>query len=211
MQVIDLSHTLETGMPVYPGTEPPTIDLAATIGEQGYLERRLTLWSHTGTHLDAPAHVIPAGATLTGLDPGTFVGQAFCVECTGLAGAEIGIDQVRAVADRLAGQAFCLLQTGWSHLWGTSRYYRDYPVLSEEAARWLAQSGLRGVGIDTISVDRIDSESLPAHRVLLGAGLVIVENLTNLAALPRSSFLFSCLPLKIASGDGSPVRAVAIL
>jgi kynurenine formamidase len=106
---------------------------------------------------------------------------------------------------------FFLLQTGWSRHWGSSSYYAGYPVLSSEAADWLSGFELKGFGMDTMSVDSMDSEDLPVHRAFLQKETILIENLTNLEAAPGSRFLFSCFPLKLEEADGSPVRAVAYL
>ena len=104
---------------------------------------------------------------------------------------------------------FILLQTGWSRHWGRKSYFSGYPVLSPEAAEWLSGFGFKGFGMDTMSVDPMDSERLPVHRAFLERETILIENLTNLAAVPCSPFLFSCFPLKLEEADGSPVRAVA--
>ena len=111
----------------------------------------------------------------------------------------------------LLAAGFALLHTGWARYWGTNDYFGRYPVLSPEAAGWLAGFGLKGYGVDAISADEIDSAALPVHRALLGRGMLIIENLDRLDPLLEREFTFSCLPLKIADADGSPIRAVAIL
>jgi arylformamidase len=211
MQVIDLSQMLAPGMPVFPGSQPPQFHEAADLGRDGYREMTLTLCTHQGTHLDAPAHLLAGGSTLDRLALTSFVGEALLLDCTTMSGATIDEGVLRPYRALLRRHAFVLLHTGWSSWWGDQRYFRDYPVLSEAAARRLVSAGVRGVGVDAVSVDPLAALELPIHRILLGAGLIIVENLTNLAAIPHRSFLFSCLPLNIEGADGSPVRAVALL
>ncbi len=211
MQVIDLSQELAPGMPVYPGSPSPQFHPAATIESDGYRETTVTLCTHHGTHLDAPAHLIAGGRTIDQLAPSSFIGEALVLDCTRTEKTIIDVQDVRRSEKIIGSHDFILLHTGWSRFWGNSRYFAGYPVLSEAAAHWLAGIGLRGVGVDAVSVDPPAVNGLPIHRLLLGAGLVIVENLTNLAALPQHSFLFSCLPLGLKNGDGSPVRAVALL
>jgi kynurenine formamidase len=112
---------------------------------------------------------------------------------------------------RIGGVDFVLFHTGWSRLWGTDAYFRDYPVLSEAAARWISGFNLKGIGFDLISPDPMGSTDLPVHRILLGKDRIIVENLTNLDLLPPDPFWFCCLPLQVAGADGFPVRAVAVI
>ncbi|MHB8767122.1 MAG: cyclase family protein [Deferrisomatales bacterium] len=205
MRVVDLSHPIAPGMPVYPGTEPPRCEAACTVAEHGFAEARWTFYTHTGTHLDAPAHLLAGGQSLDDFPAGHFLGRAVALD---LGPAPPDLD---AWARRLQGCDFALLRTGWSRLWGSPGYFEGFPTPSIEAARRLAALGLRGVGIDALSVDPVGSADLPVHRVLLGAGLVIAENLRGLEALPEGPFGFSCLPLRLAGADGSPVRAVALL
>ena len=217
MKVVDLSHSIEPGMPVYPGTEGPRFERANTIERDGFAERLVTMYSHTGTHMDAPAHIFPGAASLDRLPAGRFAGRAVILDVRSLAGApgawpRIGAAAVSAIVPRLAGAAFLVLRTGWEARWGEPRYFEGFPTLDEAAARALvAVPGLSGVAVDAISVDPVDSRELPVHRVLLGAGLVIVENLRSLAEVGTDEFDLACLPLPLAEADGAPVRAVALL
>ncbi len=211
MTIVDLSHFIEAGMPVYPGTEPPVLAEANTIDGDGFREKKLSLYSHTGTHMDAPAHILAGTKTLDQLPVETFCGEAMLLNCTAAGRASIDLHDLVRHADAIHKCRFLILHTGWSRYWGDERYFSDYPVLTPDAACWLAGAGLRGVGLDTISADAADAADLPIHTILLGAGMVIVENLTNLAALAHPFFLFACFPLKIRDADGSPVRAVAMV
>lgn len=210
-QVIDLTHPLAEGMPCYPGTEPPAISEAFTVAEHGYAELRLSMLTHTGTHVDAPAHMLQAGQTLDDYPADRFVGRATVIDVTQVKGGVVERADLEPHRDTIAGLDYLLLHTGWSARWGQASYYDGYPVLGEEAARWLAGRGLSGVGVDAVSVDAAGSTSFAVHRALLERGLVIVENLTGLADLCGRTFLFCCLPLKITGADGAPVRAVALL
>lgn len=197
-------------MPVYPGTEPPVIEVACTLAEEGFIERRISLFSHTGTHADAPAHLLKGAKTLGDYPVERFTGRAAVVDLTGLPESS-EIEEKHIESALKSGPEFLLLRTGWSDRWGCPDYFEGYPILSLEAARLIASSGLKGVGIDAISFDENGSMELLVHRRLLGAELILVENLTGLEALPEYGFSFSCLPLRIADADGSPVRAVATI
>lgn len=208
-RILDLTHPLAPGMPFYPGTEPPTFSRAFTVEAHGFAEQRLTLLTHTGTHLDAPAHMLAGGATLDRFPAGHFLGRAAVVEASGAAAGRIARDDLAAQLPDLDSLQYVLLHTGWASRWGRDDYDEGFPVLDEDAARWLAAGGLRGVGIDAVSVDAAGSDSFPVHRILLGGGLVIVENLTGLGPLAGLRLQFCCLPLRIAGADGSPARAIA--
>ena len=207
--VLDLTQTIAEGMPAYPGTEPPRLEQANTVARDGFAEKRISMFSHTGTHIDAPAHMLEGAPTLDRLDVAHFVGTACVLDVSGRTAIEPS--QLEAQAALVEGCAFVLFHTGWSRYWGQDQYFAEFPVLTQEAAHWLTQRGLKGVGFDAISVDPVGSAEFPNHFALFRAGLICIENLTGLAPLIGRRFLFSCLPLKLAEADGSPVRAVALL
>lgn len=209
MTIIDLTHPIAPGMPVYPGTEPPVIVTGCTIDSAGFWEKKITMFSHTGTHMDAPAHMIKGGKTLDQLPMGQFFGKAFVLHRGDRQDREIGVEELLPHAQALAGAEFVLLDTGWSRFWGKEQYFARYPVLSAAAATLLAELPLKGIGVDTISVDAIDSQTYPVHNALLKKDFVIIENLTNLDQIPGMLCTLCCFPLKLVEADGSPVRAVA--
>ncbi len=210
MPILDLTHAVCAGMPVYPGTEPPRLVDAWSIEGVGFAEKRLTLFSHTGTHVDAPAHIIQGGATIDQFPVDRFRGKGCLLDVRPLSGRDIDRAMVSALNPRIRETDFVLLRSGWSDRWGDKGYFRGYPVLTREAARWMAQFGLKGIGVDMISVDTEDTVDFPIHRIFLSRNILIIENLTNLASLPPRMFDFWCMPLKIEGGDGSPIRAAAV-
>jgi arylformamidase len=210
--VIDLSHTLETGMPVYPGTEMPQIEQVTSVAKHGYTETRLNMLTHIGTHIDCPAHLIEKGFTVDNVASGRFYGPGMVIDCRlGKSGKIIRRSFLHQFENRLLEADFVLFCTGWSQLWNTPKYNENYPMLDEDGAAYLATLNLKGAGFDTPSPDPVGSKELPIHHVLLGNNIFLIENLTNLGLLVDKSFQFACFPLKIKNGDGSPVRAVAIL
>ena len=209
-RLVDLTHWLEPNMPVYPGTEPPRLEAANTVARDGFAEKKLTFYSHTGTHLDAPAHMLPGGRTLDGYPISTFYGRAVLADVRALAGDRIGLMHLAPLADRLKTADFLILRTGWAERWGSPDYFNGFPALTAEAARWLLQFNLKGLGTDAISIDRMDDGDFPVHHLFFAAGLVAIENLTNLDGL-GSEFTLGCFPLFIKDADGAPIRAVAFL
>jgi kynurenine formamidase len=210
MQVLDLTHFITPSMPVYPGTEPPEIRQAVTVERDGFAEKWIGMFSHTGTHIDAPAHMLAGAPTLDRMGVERFCGRACALDVRATDGL-VGLAELAPHAERIAASEFVLLCTGWAGRWGSPAYFEDFPVLAADAAQWLAGRGLKGVGFDAISADPVGSADFGNHMALLGAGLILIENLTGLEALLGREFLFSCLPLKLEEADGSPVRAVAIL
>ncbi len=210
MKIIDLSHTIEAGMPVYPSDDPPVITTRASIDEDGFAGKSLTIGSHNGTHIDGPTHIFPASRPLDRIPVDCFVGEGSVIDLTAITKPEIHVSYLKTHESLFKSSRFILLHTGWSRYWGQEKYFRGYPSLSIEAALWIDSFGLTGLGIDTCSVDAMESTDLPIHKILLERTLII-ENLTNLHSLPHTGFWFSCLPLKVADAEASPIRAVAII
>lgn len=210
MNIIDLSHTISPGMPVYPGEDPPVFTNRAAIEEDGFVEKSMTLGSHVGTHVDAPAHIIPYAPTLDRMPVHRFVGPGSVIDLTEMKHPEIDTAFLKFYEPLFKTSEFVLLHTSWARFWGQEKYFRDYPILSIEAALWVRSFGLKGIGVDALSVDEVDAADLPIHKILLER-MLIVENLTNLDKLPKTGFTFSCFPLKLENADASPIRAVAVI
>ncbi|AKL94204.1 kynurenine formamidase KynB [Clostridium aceticum] len=210
MKVIDLSHTMHPEMPVFPGTEPPVFQQANTLEKDGFAEVKMTLYSHTGTHMDAPAHMEKNGLTLDQYNIDYFIGKALIIDFANTNIAEVDVKDLEVYENKILRSNFLILKTGWSKYWGSENYFHGFPVLTEKATKWLTTLDLRGIGIDAISVDHIESTTFPVHHILFEKNMVIIENITNLDAVYKEEFVFSCMPLKTKDADGSPVRAIAI-
>lgn len=213
MKVIDLTHPIMQGMPLYPGTEPVALKTVADYETDGFRETQLTFTSHTGTHMDAPRHVFGDKIGLDDMPAEQFVGTGLVIDCrsveeSGIIGMET-VDKVRELADTADFLLFC---TGWDRYWGEEKYFGDYPVISMEVCQYLLDSGKKGVGFDAIGIDAMADGDLPRHRKLLAErDIVIIENLTHLEEVGGKLFRFAALPLKYQEADGAPVRALAIV
>ncbi|MCR4963090.1 MAG: cyclase family protein [Firmicutes bacterium] len=215
MRILDLSHPISAEMSVYPGSPGPILQPLAIDGAPGMRETSLTLSSHTGTHVDAPLHMLPQGPGLDQMTIDKFFGLALLINVSHLRGKTIELNFLRSFGERLADAKFLVFHTGYQQLWGKEEYLRDFPVMTEEAAQWLSGFDLNGVGVDAISVDPIDSTAYPIHKILFQQNLILVENLNNLDRLSAGItkvhggyFLLSAMPLSFAQADGSPVRAI---
>ncbi len=212
MKIIDLTHLLNSDVTVYPGTEKPAFVQANTVEKDGFAEQKMTMYTHTGTHIDAPSHMLQNGKSLDQMPPKSFVGKAFCINCTGVKGDYISLEHLKVFTEKIRQADFILLGTDWSKKWKTNNYFKDFPILSKEACYWLTDFDLKGIGLDVISIDQVDdSYDMVNHKIVFNKGMIIIENLTNLDLIGDDLFTFSCLPLKIENADGSPVRAIAIL
>lgn len=212
MKIIDLSHTMENGMPVYPGDDAPSIQKIVTHEKDGAQVIRLHISSHTGTHLDTPRHFVASGATTNIMDLENFTGKGVLIDCSEYGqNQQIPLSHVMIYKEQLKAADFALIFTGWDKHWGTDKYFDHFPVLSVETAEFLVNNKLKGIGLDVSSIDGIDSADYPNHQLVLGVGMIIIENLANLGTLIDETFQFTAFPLKIAEGDGSPIRAVAMV
>ena len=211
MKIIDLTHTIHPDMPVYPGTEPPVFQDANSLEEQGFIEKKITLYSHTGTHMDAPAHILKKGITLDSYEIDHFIGTAYVIGLERLKNREIDKQFLEDYAVELQDIDYVLFHTGWDNYWGSKEFYSGYPILSEESAIWLSDNyKLKGIGTDAISMDHEESTDFRVHNIFLNKGLVVIENLANLGLLKNQKFQILCLPLKTKDADGAPIRAVAL-
>ena len=211
MRVIDLTHTIREGMPVYPGTEPPRLRPASSYERDGFRETLLQLYSHTGTHVDPPAHLFAEGTTLDRLPPEQFIGRALVIDCRDLAAGEgITAERISRRGELAERADFLLFNLGWDRCWGTEAYYGDYPCLDEGALEYILRGDYKGIGFDVIGLDPISDTELTRHRRLFsGRDMVNIENLTNLEQCGDGLFWFGCFPLKVADSDGAPARALA--
>jgi arylformamidase len=194
---IDLSHPLTPGTPSYPGDPPLEARTLASVEADGYALAEWRATFHAGTHIDAPAHFMAGGARISDLPPERFVGDAVLIAVTPSDRPPLG-PEILERAPRWEDANFVLFRTGWSDRYGTPAYFEGFPTLSEALAERLACAGLTAVGVDAPSVDphpSVDPDPsanphppvapYPAHRILLGAGVCLLENLTGLRALPE--------------------------
>lgn len=213
MRIIDLSMPVFSGMPVFPGDPVVSITPETTLSESDYRVSQIRFGSHTGTHIDAPSHFLPDGETVSDVDLLRFVGEAVCLRASVTEESRdnkriIGLSAAQRQLIRTGGRI--LLSTGWEAMAGTEEYFRDYPLFSEELIEFLLEKQLVLLGADLPTLaGREDPFRL--HREMLSGGTVFVEGLVQTGDLPEKSFFFSAAPLKISNGDGSPVRAYAIV
>lgn len=215
MEPIDLSHVIVPGMPQWRGDEQPlAIHRHGEHGPDSHMSSSLEFGCHVGTHIDAPLHFLAGGESVDAMPLERFGGAALVIDARGRVREQLekdgvpgalGVDLVRA--RDLAGIEFVLFRTGWDEHWGAERYYREWPFLSTRMAELLSSSGLKGVGLDTPSLDEFGGQVV--HDLCAAAGMINIENLTNLGALPRTGSWFQAFPLKLQGTEASPVRAIA--
>ena len=200
--IYDISRTIAPGALVYPGDPPVGVTPLCRIGaDSPFNVLRLEWTTHILTHMDAPRHCVSGGATVVDLPPERFLSDALVVEVNGPA---VEPSHVPAGTHGLS----LLFRTRHSGPWPAA-FDREHVYISVAAARRMVEERIALAGIDYLSVDRHGDEAYPAHRILLGAGVLILEGL-DLEAVAAGRYRLIALPLKIAGGDGSPVRAVLL-
>lgn len=203
MQIHDITMPLSAELPAYPGDTPVEISPLTSIaaGDAANVSR-MQLCTHSGTHIDPPRHFSETGQTVDQIPLGLLVGKAKVVEITGA--SEIGRRELEHLP--IHGVERLLLKTGNSALWKEKGFVENFAALTAEGARFLVETGVKLVGIDYLSIEKVDGTG-DVHRTLLDKGVVILEGL-NLADVVPGNYELICLPLKVKDGDGAPVRAI---
>ena len=207
MKIYDLTRLITNDIPVWPGTPKPSFTPGSTLERDGFRETKVEAFSPGGTHMDAPAHMFADGKPLDEFPVNHFWGTAWVLDASKLGpGGRVTADMLDGFP---AGADFLLVSTGWELFWNRVEYFGDFPLLTPEAIDRALSLGVRGIGLDTMSIDAMDSEDFPNHKRILSAGCVVIENLCNLAPIRGETVKFAALPLKFENSDGAPVRAVA--
>ena len=203
-KVYDVTLAIHPAMIVYPGDAPVAIDTVKSIAQGDYSNVSLLhIGSHTGTHVDAPGHFIPGGSGVDSIGPEALLGTVRLLQLPAIHHID---RQVLAELD-LKGVTRLLLGTRNSAMLHQSRMETDFAYISDDAAGYLVELGMKLVGIDYLSVEEIHKEGHPAHHTLLAAGVVIIEGL-DLSGVPAGDYELLCLPLKLKDGDGAPARVL---
>lgn len=208
-RIVDLSREIAPGAPVYPGDPACEFTVHDTVASSGYNLTRVCFGTHQGTHLDAPLHFYESGGTVDRIDLARCVGLATLLDLgERAAGATLGLADFLPFDAAIQPGARIVYRTGWDRVEDLA-YFEDYPSLSLELAEWLADREIALLGMDTPGPAAAQWEEV--HRALLGAEIVVVESLTNLAALGTAEFFLVAAPLKLKGLDGSPIRALGIV
>jgi kynurenine formamidase len=219
ISLIDLSHTVFDGLVTYKGLPAPIICDYLSREESRKLYApgtefqigKIEMVANTGTYIDCPFHRFADGKDLSEL-PLCHVAELPAIVINAPFGRSLAVTSEH-IAASLAGRAIqghaILVHTGWDTHWNTEKYYSGHPYLTGEAAVWLRDAGVTLVGIDSHNIDDTSGNTRPVHTTLLGAGILVVEHLCNLASLPPDGFIFSAVPPKFKGVGTFPVRAMA--
>ncbi|MDF2724498.1 MAG: hypothetical protein K0Q59_4173 [Paenibacillus sp.] len=212
VNMIDLSQELYHNCPVLPEFEPPKFRNILVGARDGWTLEEITMNLHTGTHMDAPAHLGDYTLTLDRIPVERFQGKALYVPLAHKqAGEPITAADLEPYRERMDDETVVLLYTGWGEKRSWSKeWVFGSPYVSNEAARLLVASGVRGVGIDHFSIGGTGEENEETHRILLGAPVWVAEGLQlDAPELAEGSWHVMAMPVKIRDSSGSPARVVA--
>ncbi len=208
VKLYDLTHPIRGGMTAYPGDPPVRIEPWPDAAP--WQVSAVCLGSHTGTHIDAPRHIGPTGRPLSDFPIDSFAGPGIILDAAGARESQPLVpDLLSQRPGAMAPGTIVLIRTGWDRYWTDDQYFR-HPFIGAGLAESLARHGVKLVGIDTLSIDSSIDGGSAAHRALLGANILVVENLCRLTRLsPSATYEFLFAPLALDQSDGAPVRALA--
>lgn len=214
-RLIDVSHEVEDGLVTYPGLPAPVVSdyLSRPASASRYSEGttfqigRIEMIANTGTYIDAPFHRFDGGTDIAGLPLERIADlDGVVIDATGERAIGIGPFEGLDLRSRAV-----LIRTGWDVHWRTPAYAVGAPFVTGDLAEYLVRSEPALVGIDSINIDDMDDGLRPAHTLLLGAGIPVVEHLCELGRLPATGFRFHCVPVRFRGVGTFPVRAYAVL
>jgi len=217
-RIVDLTMPIHEGMQTFPSHWHPFVEVTQ-LGRHGIENRetrKITLGTHTGTHIDAPRHFIPGGSTVDQIDLRQINGRATLLDFSHVP-ARAGIDapDLEAAARESPLERLLIRFDGCQRL-GTMEYYTEQPWLTTAACHWLVKKGCRLLGLDVAMPDnpkddKSSGNDSPNHKILLGNGVILLEYLINLKAIGAREFEIIVAPLKLREGDGAPARCFAII
>lgn len=197
---IDVSRKLFNGMPVWPGDQPFEYELSAQISDESVVNiGRVTMSTHTGTHVDAPYHFLDDGSRIIDLDINLFIGDVLVVKSTGR--ESVTASWLNSVDLSRVTRVF-IRTDSWTD---PNSFPENFTYINPEVAQILGRAGVRLLGVDVPSVDEVNSKDLLAQRALAEQGITILEGL-DLSLVEQGMYEMVALPLALEVADGSPVR-----
>ena len=209
----DLSNPVWEKMPYYPASFPAQIEQVSSVDEGGFNVHKVTMATHHGTHVDAPRHLSNQGTPLEELDLNRFMGEGVVLDLSSKEiGSAIGRGDLEGFSALVRPGDIVILYTGCSKHLGESWITSKYTYVDRSGAEWLVQKEVKSVGIDFFSIDQYGDKTNPAHNLLLGNGIPLIEEISSEAKhLVGKRIYLICLPIRMKAGDGAPARAIAYL
>jgi kynurenine formamidase len=210
VRIVDLSHHYSDDMPLYPGLPAPSFHDFAQVERDGYAMSEYHLLNHIGTHVDFPSHQIAGGATADEIPLESLVTEAVTLDLSGRDPGAVGWSELEPLAGDVRAGDWLFLHSDNGRNWGSDDYWTGWSYPDADASRALAERGIVGIGFDGPSADPVDTETFDLHKVWLGAGRMILENLTDLGLLPARTQVVVA-PLKVRAANGAPARVLAFV
>jgi kynurenine formamidase len=206
MKIIDFTLTYEEGM------RGVAFENAKSKSVDGWNSKTLHLYSHAGTHMDAPFHFEVNNQTIDEFEVSRFVCDSWVIPIDAHAQQKIKLEDLGVYADLINKGDGVILKTGWSAYVNEDKYREELPGIHESLANWFVGKGINLLAVETPSIaDVMDMEEVTKiHEILLGGDIIIVEGLTNLDSVSKGKVKLIALPLKIKGGDGAPARVIAM-
>lgn len=217
---IDLTHSITSDIPHWNEgcgfKKEIMVDYSGNLAETQFRVERLFMSAGIGTHMDAPVHCFPGAESIDTIPLKKLIVPCVVVDVSAKATETYRVtpDDIHAFEEKhriINPGEFVIVYTGWDKFWSHPQKYRNnyvFPAVSEETAKLLVERNISGLGIDTLSPDRAN-EGFLVHRVILGAGKYIIENIHNANHLPPTGSTLFALPMKIKEGTEAPIRLIA--
>lgn len=209
MHIYDISVTISPNIPVWPGEPHVDLERVSEIGDgSAFNVSRIAMSAHSGTHVDAPNHIMGGDSlTVDELDLKILTGRVYVLDLPEVDMITASVLQDSEIPPRTRR---ILFKTRNSNSWteGKSAFNQDFVAVSKDGAQYLVDRGVKLVGVDYLSVAPFD-DTISTHKILLGAGIVIVEGL-DLSHVSQGRYTLHCLPLKLQGSDGAPARAILV-
>lgn len=221
-QIIDLTHSLTSDIPSFDGDCCFSLHIAVDYKDcestNLFRVQKIEAKAGAGTHMDAPAHCFPKSKTIEALDLANLVTECIIIRVDDEANETYVVmpDAIKKFEEqhgKIEPNTFVIFYTGWDKYWGTPKKYRNdlqFPSVHEETAKLLLKRDVAGIGIDTLSPDA-GGKDYPVHRVILGSGKYLVENVANAEKVPPTGAKIMIMPMKIKDGTEAPIRMIAVV
>ena len=210
MQVVDLTHDMSDEMAIFPGLARPNFTDIARVEDDGYAMSEYHLLNHIGTHVDAPAHQIAGGDTLDEIPLERLITDAVTLDVSAREPGPIPREELEPQLGDVREGDIVFLYSDNGRNWGRDEYWTGWSYPDAEASAALIERGISAIGFDGPSADPVDTTTFDLHRIWLGAGRMIIENVTNLDRLPPRTPVVVA-PLKVRGANGAPARIFALL
>lgn len=221
-KIVDLTHSLSPDIPTWDGgcgfMHTLQLDYEEYTTDVKFRVQQISMYAGIGTHMDSPAHCIPGGASIDQLDLQHLVAPCVVIDVSQNAHERysVSVADIQAFEENYGAikpVSFVIIRTGWDKFWQQPDCYRNnliFPSISSDAALFLLNRQIVGLGIDTLSPDRPE-DGYPVHAAVLSAGKYIVENIANAGELPPVGSYSLALPIKIVGGTEAPIRLIALV